>query len=105
MSLRFPHLPVELRQPRDIDRIAVTDRVGARRWIIACNDLAREAGIDVGMQAPTALLKEPELRLLERSKADERRALRALADWALQFSGAVCLDVPRWLRWVGDRGG
>jgi protein ImuB len=100
MSLRFPHLPVELRQPRDRDRVAVTDRVGARRWVIACNDLAREAGIEVGMQAPTALLKEPELRLLERSKADERRALRALADWALQFSGAVCLDVPRWLVWL-----
>jgi protein ImuB len=100
MSLRFPHLPVELHQPRDLGRIAVTDRVGARRCVIAFNDLAREAGIEVGMQAPTALLKESELRLVDRSKSDERRALRALADWALQFSGAVCLDVPRWLVWL-----
>jgi hypothetical protein len=62
--------------------------------------MARGAGIAVGMHAATALLQEPELRLVDRSKSDERRALRALADWALQFSGAVSLDVRRWILWL-----
>jgi protein ImuB len=100
MALRFQHFPVELRQPRDTGKIAVTNRVGARRLVIASTEAARDAGISVGMLATTALLKEPELRLIDRSKADERRALQALANWALQFSGVVCLDVPRWLIWL-----
>jgi protein ImuB len=100
MAVRFEHFPVELRQPRDTGKLAITDRVGARRLVIASNEAARDAGIVVGMPATTALLKEPELRLVDRSKSAERRALRALADWALQFSGVVCLDVPRWLLWL-----
>jgi protein ImuB len=52
------------------------------------------------MEATRALLKEPGLRLIERSKPDERRALRALADWALQFSSTVHVDPARWLIWL-----
>src|SRR5258708_3263241 len=100
MAVRFDHFPVELRQPRDTGKIAITDRGGARRLVIASNEPGRDAGIARGMPAQTALLKEPELRLVDRSKSAERRALRAVADWALQFSGVVCLDVPRWLIWL-----
>ena len=100
VALRFQHLAVELRQARDTGKVAITHRVGARRLIIASNDAARQAGITAGMPATTALLKEPELRLIERSISEERRALRALADWALQFSGVVYLDAPRWLIWL-----
>jgi protein ImuB len=100
MALRFQHLAVDLRQPRDTGKLAITERVGGRRLVIASNDAARDAGIAVGMPATTALLKEPELRLIDRATSEERRALRALADWALQFSGVVCLDAPRWLIWL-----
>lgn len=100
MSLWFSQLPIELQHPREPGPIAVIDRVGPHRIVIACSLSAQEAGIRVGMQAPAALLKEPELKLLERSKSEERRALRAMADWALQFSSVVSLDVPRWLVWI-----
>ena len=68
--------------------------------IIAANKLARSAGIHAGMQVPHALLREPELRLIDRCKADERRALRALADWSLQFSSTVHLEPGRWMIWL-----
>ena len=35
-----------------------------------------------------------------RSKADERRAMLALASWAHQFTSDVCVDVPRWMLWL-----
>jgi protein ImuB len=99
LCLRFPYLPIELRAP-DLDKVAVTDRAGARRVIIAANEQARSAGIHPGMQVPHALLREPELRLMDRSRADERRALRALADWSLQFSSTVHLEPARWMIWL-----
>ncbi|MDB6009946.1 MAG: polymerase family protein [Gammaproteobacteria bacterium] len=99
LCLRFLHLPVELQAP-DAGKLAITDRAGARRVIIAANEAARLAGIHVGMQAPHALLREPELRLVDRCKADERRALRALADWSLQFSSTVHTEPGRWLIWL-----
>ena len=99
LCLRFPYLPIELRPP-DLDKVAVTDRAGAHRLVIAANEPARLAAIHAGMQVPHALLREPELRLIDRSRADERRALRALADWSLQFSGTVHLEPARWLVWL-----
>ncbi len=99
LCLRFAHLPVELR-PREIGQLAVTDRIRARRVVIAANEPARANGIHAGMEATRALLEEPELRLLERSKSDERRALHALADWSLQFSSSVHVDPARWLIWL-----
>jgi protein ImuB len=93
------YLPIELR-PREAGKLAVTDRIRARRVVIAANESARQAGIEAGMEAPLALLRDPELRLIERSKSDERRALRALADWSLQFSSTVHLEAARWLIWL-----
>jgi protein ImuB len=99
LCLRFAHLAVELR-PRELEKLAVTDRIRARRIVIAANEAARASGIHPGMEATRALLKEPELRLVERSKPDERRALHALADWALQFSSTIHLEPTRWLVWL-----
>jgi nucleotidyltransferase/DNA polymerase involved in DNA repair len=91
LCLRFSHLPIELRAP-ELGKIAITDRAGAHRVIIAANEAARLVGIHPGMLAPQALLQEPELRLLDRCRAEERRALRALADWSLQFSSTVHVE-------------
>ena len=99
LCLRFAHLSVELR-PRAPEKLAVTDRIRARRIVIAANEAARASGIRPGMEATRALLKEPELRLVERSKSDERRALHALADWALQFSSTIHVEPTRWLLWL-----
>ena len=99
LCLCFAHLPVELR-PREVDMFAVTDRIRSRRVVIAANESARQAGIETGMDATRALLRQPELRLIDRSKSDERRAMRALADWSLQFSSTVHLEPARWLIWL-----
>jgi protein ImuB len=46
------------------------------------------------------MMREPELRMFDRSKVDERRAILALASWAHQFTSDVCLDVARWMVWL-----
>ena len=46
------------------------------------------------------MMREPNLRLLPRSKADERRAMHGLACWAHQFTSDVCLDAARWTLWL-----
>jgi nucleotidyltransferase/DNA polymerase involved in DNA repair len=76
-ALYFPENP----HLAALDSSAVTDRAGARRVIIAANEPPRSAGIHAGMELTHALLREPELRPIDRSRVDERRALRALADW------------------------
>ena len=100
VSVHVPHLAMELRQPDQRGPLVVTDGAGARRRVIACNATALEAGIVIGMDAPSALMREPELRMLARSKANERRATLALASWAHQFTSDVCLDVTRWMVWL-----
>src|SRR3569833_2552947 len=96
----LPHLAMELRQPQQPGPFAVTDGTGARRQVIACNQTAREAGIAIGMDAPSSMMREPELQMFDRSKADERRATLALASWAHQFTSDVCVEVSRWMVWM-----
>jgi protein ImuB len=100
VSLHLPHLAMELRQPQQPGPLAVTDGTGARRRVIACNTTALEAGIAIGMDAPSSMMREPELRMFGRSKADERCATLAVACWAHQFTSDVCLDVARWMVWM-----
>lgn len=45
-------------------------------------------------------MREPELRLLNRCKSSERRAITALASWCHQFSSDVSIDVQRWMLWL-----
>jgi len=100
VSAHLPHLAMELRQPQQPGPAVVTDGTGARRRVIACNTSALEAGITIGMDAPSSMMREPELRMFDRSKVDERRAILALASWAHQFTSDVCLDVARWMVWL-----
>jgi protein ImuB len=99
-ALRFPHFAIEIRAPRDEEPAAVCERSRSQRILIASNEAARDRGILAGLTAPQALLKEPNLRLIERAKSDEKRSLRALADWALQFSSTIHQDLERWLLWI-----
>jgi nucleotidyltransferase/DNA polymerase involved in DNA repair len=97
LSLYFSNLPIELRGPEDAIPLAVTDRLHSRRIVIAANTAARAAGIHVGLDATTSLVREPALKLLERTPAEERRALKGLATWAIQFSADIALDEARWI--------
>jgi protein ImuB len=100
ICLHLPHLAIELRQPQEPGPLAVMDGTGARRRVIACNAAAPGSGITVGMDAPSSMMREPELRMIDRSKAQERRAMAAVACWAHQFTSDVCLDVARWRVWL-----
>src|SRR5437762_2313394 len=100
ICLHLPHLAIELRQLPDIAPIAITDGAGAKRVLIDSNTSAQELQIYKGMDVPSALLREPQLRLIERSKADERRGVTALASWAHQFTSDVCIDCARWSIWL-----
>ncbi len=100
ICLRLPQLAIELRPSLESGPAAVTDGAGNRRHLIACNEAARDRGLCVGMDVPSCLLREPELRLFARAKADERRALHAVACWGHQFTSEVCVDAPRWIVWL-----
>jgi len=100
MCLHLPHLAIELRPTPQDGPIAITDGHGSRRCLVACNSSARGSGISAGVDAPSALMREPTLQLLPRSKADERRALHGIACWAHQFTSDVSLDAGRWRVWL-----
>lgn len=100
LCLSLPQLPLEARQPASDEAVAVTDRRGPRRWLIACNAACYENGIRPGLDATTALSLRPHLQLLERSHPQELEALKSLASWAEQFSGWVSFDSVRLLLWL-----
>lgn len=54
VCVHLSQLPVELRQPPETGPVAVTDGVGARRVVIACNAAASASGVAVGMNAPSS---------------------------------------------------
>jgi protein ImuB len=100
ISLYLPHLAIELRQPPEPGLVAITAGTGPRRHLIACNPVVRDLGIQSGTDIPSALMREPNLRLIERSKADERHAMQGIACWAHQFTSDVCMDLARWTVWL-----
>ena len=95
LCLNFTNLPIELRESRPAECSAVTDRIRSRRLLIAVSPAAATRGILVGQDATTALVRVPDLKLLDRSLTQEKAALKALAAWALQFSSEVTFDDVR----------
>ena len=100
VCLHLPHLPVEIFSETACTPTAITDGRGARRRLIACNATARERGLRAGMPLPGALLREPALQLLDRSPAEERRAVDAIACWAHAFTSDVLVERERLLLWL-----
>lgn len=100
LCVYFPQFPLELQQPSDDGCNVASDRHGARRFIIACNDASREAGLHCGLDVTTALARVPHLKVIERNRPRERGSMKALCAWAEQFSSLVCSDPDRWLLWV-----
>lgn len=100
LCLSLPQLPLEACAPRNEGCVAITDRKGARRWLIACNQACTANGIHAGLDAAAALGLHPDLQLIPRSRRAEREALKALAIWAGQFSGFISFDAERLLLWL-----
>jgi protein ImuB len=100
LCLHFPDFPLELRELAESGCVAIADRQGSRRVLIACSEASQKRGLHRGMDATTALAQVPSLKLIERSKSQERAAIKALAAWAEQFSSVVYVDIERWMLWV-----
>ncbi|MES1146767.1 MAG: DNA polymerase Y family protein, partial [Solimonas sp.] len=52
------------------------------------------------MDITTAMVRYPSLKIIKRSRPQERQALQALASWSEQFSSFVTLDTQRWMLWI-----
>lgn len=100
LCLSLPQLPLEACAPPSDDCVAVADHKGARRWLLACNQACAKNGIHAGQDVAAALGLYPELQVIPRSRRHERDALKALANWAGQFSGFISFDPERLLLWL-----
>lgn len=100
LCLSLPQLPVEALSTPAAEPLAVFERHGSQRWLIACNAACRAAGAHPGHAVATALALLPALRLVEHSRARDKAALEALAGWAEQFGSWVCHDAERRLLWI-----
>ena len=98
--LHFPRFAIELHDVCNSAAVAIFERKGSRRHLIACNDVACEAGLHRDMDVVAAQARVPALKLLQRSRQQERNAFKALATWAQQFSSVVFFDAERWLLWI-----
>jgi protein ImuB len=100
MCVWLPHVAIELNREQWSGPVAITQDSGHRRRLLCCNSQARAAGLTAGQDVPTALMRAPELRLIERTPRKERQALRAVADWSHQFTSEVVVDPRRWMLWL-----
>ncbi|HTE40493.1 MAG TPA: DNA polymerase Y family protein, partial [Steroidobacteraceae bacterium] len=100
LSIYFPQFALDIRPSRESTPLAITDKHGSRRWLIACNVACQSAGIHRGMDVTGALARDPTLKLVERSKSSERQAMKACGAWAEQYSNSVFFDPSRWMLWI-----
>lgn len=67
---------------------------GAQEWVVCCNALATQAGIQPGMKRSAASTLLGSLRFLKRQAEQEAQTLAHLAGWAQQFTPAVSIALP-----------
>ena len=97
LALHLAHLPIEARGTSEQEPLAITEGHGARRRLVDCNVAARRCQLVPGMDVPSALLRAPTLRLVERTPAEENGRLQALACRAHAYTSDVCVDAARWM--------
>lgn len=89
LALHFPLLPLEALPLRQSPSAVVT---GGR--VLAVDQAAAAAGVEVGQKRSTALGLAPRLRLFERDAAREAAALEHLACWGGRFTPSVVQAPP-----------
>ena len=93
LCIRFPELSLHaVASPHNIPAAVFTDQQG-RALVYACNVKAEEAGIAPGMSINAALALMPALDIRQRQRAAEERLLQALANWALNYTPVVSVDI------------
>ena len=87
--MHFPLLPLEALPLRQSPSVAVV-----RGRVVACDQVAAQAGVGVGQKLSTALGLQPGLAVFERAMPRETQALENLACWAGRFTPTVSLASP-----------
>lgn len=100
LCLDLPRLPLEALTADTQTAVAVVDRKGPRRWLIACSNACAAHAIETGLDVAVALARLPDLRLLDRSPKQELQALKGLAVWAEQFTSFASFDARRLCLWM-----
>ena len=91
--LHFPLLSLEALARSDPGEVPLAIAEGtARPRILAFNVRAHAAGIRTGMDVSAALALAPTLMVKARNRSLESRALKEIAQWALQFAPAPSLE-------------
>jgi protein ImuB len=96
LALHFPELLLEVfsRGGVSTEPLAVSEKLGNRLRISACNEAASICGIHPGMPASAAQVLVNGLKVRGRDAAAEQESLAGLATWAGQFTPAVSLQPP-----------
>lgn len=100
LCIHLPALPLEALSPPADEPVGVVEQIGARRVVIALNELARRRGLHAGMGVNAALGLVPEIRLLPRDPATELQGLHTLACWAYSLGTPVTLSPQGLDVWV-----
>jgi protein ImuB len=94
LSLWFPCLPFERShsaRSHDVPVVLIDKQRGALR-VVACDRLAQECGLKLGMMLTEARAILPKLRALYRDSAADHAAVLKLADLCDRFTPLVALD-------------
>lgn len=93
LCIRFPELSLyAVASPHGIPAAVFTDEQG-RAVVYACNVKAEDAGITPGMSVNAALALLPALDIRQRQLVAEEHLLQALANWALNYTPVVSVDI------------
>ncbi len=96
LALHFHALSLEVfsRGAATTAPLVVIEKQGSRTWVIACNDVATEYGVRIGMAAAAAQALADVLIVRKRDPSAERESLAGLAVWAGRFTPSVSLVPP-----------
>lgn len=96
LALHFHALPLEIFSRGAVlsDPLAVSEKQGGRTRVIACNDTAAAAGVQVGMAAAAAQALVDGLVVRTRDLPAEAGSLAGLAVWAGRFTPSVSIAPP-----------
>jgi len=100
LCLYLPALPLEALGSPPEHPLAIFERQGNRRWLLAVNEAAQRARLTPGMALTAAQALQPECELRERNPRAEKQALQHLAAWAEQFGSELFFEHPRLMLWL-----
>ncbi len=99
LALHFSALPLEIfsRGGGAAEPIAITEKLGNRSYVIACNQTACAGGVRTGMPVPAAQALLANLVVRSRDFSVELEALQGIAAWSGSFTPDVSLQPPNGL--------